>query len=289
MDGVTGLLPGGYWDEGGTLHRDFELAPLTGRDEELLAESGLAESASLVTAVLSRAVRRVGDVSPISEHVARQLLVADRQYLLMKLRRSTFGGIVRGSVFCPWRDCGERVSLQFQIDDLPVQEAGERAPYFTMTLSSGSDVDFRLPNGADQETVSPLVPRNEAEALSLLLARAIRRIGAKSSPAPDDVAALSPIERSEIETEMERLSPRIELDFDTSCSECGRSFVVPFNLQQFFFGELRTASDLLYREIHYLAYHYHWSEREIMEMPRDKRQKYIEVLADEIERLNSGA
>ena len=289
MDGVTGVLPGGYWDEGGTLHRDFELAPLTGRDEELLAQSGLAESASLVTAVLSRAVRRVGDVSPISEHVARQLLVADRQYLLMKLRRSTFGGIVRGSVFCPWRDCGERVSLQFQIDDLPVQEAGERAPYFTMTLSSGSDVDFRLPNGADQETVSPLVPRNEAEALSLLLARAIRRIGAKSSPAPDDVAALSPIERSEIETEMERLSPRIELDFDTSCSECGRSFVVPFNLQQFFFGELRTASDLLYREIHYLAYHYHWSEREIMEMPRDKRQKYIEVLADEIERLNSGA
>jgi hypothetical protein len=289
MDGVTGLLPGGYWDDGGTLHRDFELAPLTGRDEELLAQSGRAESASLVTAVLSRAVRRVGDISPISEHVARQLLVADRQYLLLKLRRSTFGGIVRGSVFCPWRDCGERVSLQFQIDDVPVQEACQRAPHYTMSLSSGSDVCFRLPNGSDQETVSPLVARNEAEALTRLLARAIHRLGAIRPPAPEDVAALSPFERTEIEAEMERLSPKIELNLDTSCSECGRSFVVPFNLQQFFFGELRAASDLLYREIHYLAYHYHWSEREILEMPRDKRQKYIEVLADEIERLNSGA
>jgi hypothetical protein len=47
------------------------------------------------------------------------------------------------------------------------------------------------------------------------------------------------------------------------------------------------SGDMLYREIHYLAYHYHWSEREIMDMTRDKRRKYIEVLADEIERLNN--
>ncbi|AQA21988.1 hypothetical protein BTZ20_0501 [Rhodococcus sp. MTM3W5.2] len=43
-------------------------------------------------------------------------------------------------------------------------------------------------------------------------------------------------------------------------------------------------TDLLRREIHYLAYHYHWSEREIMEMPRHRRQRYVTQLADEIER-----
>ena len=44
----------------------------------------------------------------------------------------------------------------------------------------------------------------------------------------------------------------------------------------------------LYREVHYLAYHYHWSESEIMAMTRDKRHTYIDVLADEIDGLNSG-
>ena len=49
--------------------------------------------------------------------------------------------------------------------------------------------------------------------------------------------------------------------------------MVPFDLHRFFFGELRTDSDLLYRQVHYLAYHYHWGESEIMAMPRDKRQR----------------
>ena len=87
---------------------------------------------------------------------------------------------------------------------------------------------------------------------------------------------------------MERVTPKIELNIETDCSECGRAFVVPFDVHHFFFGELRTDSELLYRQVHYLAYHYHWSEHEIMAMPRNKRQMYVELLADEIERLNNG-
>jgi hypothetical protein len=294
---MAGILPGGYWDPAGVLHREFELAVLTGREEELLAQTRRAETASLVTAVLSRGVRRLGDISPVTEDVARQLLVADRQYLLLKLRQHTFGDLVRADLFCPWADCGRRVSIEFGIDDLPVAEAAERAPLYTFTLSPHAcnekdgkhrEVSFRLPNGADQEAVSALLASNEAEALSLLLVRAIQRIGSFAPPGPDRVAALSPLARAEIEAEMQRLAPKIELNMDTVCSECGRTFDVPFDVHRFFFGELYTDSDLLYRQVHYLAYHYHWAEGEIMAMPRDKRQRYIEVLADEIERLNNG-
>lgn len=297
MEGLTGLLPGGYWDSHGVLHREFELAVLTGREEELLAQARRAETASLVTSVLSRGVRRLGDISPVTEDVARQFLVADRQYLLLKLRQFTFGDLVRANLFCPWPDCGRRVSTEFAIDDVPVEEAAERAPQYTVTLSpdacgegdaSQREVGFRLPNGADQEVVSALLGENEAEALSLLLIRAIQRIGPFVPPGADRVAALSSLARAEIEAEMERVAPKVELNMDTACPECGRAFVVPFDLHRFFFGELRTDSDLLYREVHYLAYHYHWGEGEIMGMPRDKRQKYVELLASEIDRLNDG-
>lgn len=295
MERCTGILPGGYWDSAGVLHREFELAVLTGRDEELLVQARPAETASLVTAVLSRCVRRLGRISPVSEEITRQLLVADRQYLLLKLRQATFGGLVRGDVFCPWPECGTHVSVEFTINDVPIVEAVERAPFFDMTLSveacgeegeAWRQISFRLPNGADQEVASPLLSDNEAQALTQILIGCLRRIGSCAPPSAERVAALSALARSEIEIEMERLAPRIELDMETNCPECGRPFVVPFDLHRFFFGALRADTDLLYRDVHYLAYHYHWSEREIMEMTREKRRQYVDSLAGEIERLN---
>jgi len=295
MVGMTQTLPGGYWDSAGVLHRDFELAELTGHEEELLAQTRGTETSSLVSAVLSRCVRRLGGISPVTEEVASQLLIADRQYLLLKLREATFGDVVRADLFCPWAECGRRVSLEFSLADLPVEESTERAPFYTFTLSalaSGEEdpemraVSFRLPNGSDQEAVSGLLAVNEAEALSRLLARVIQGIGPRSAANVEEIAALSPLAREEIEAEMERVAPKIELNMETSCPECGRSFAVPFDLHRFFFGELRTDCEFLYRQVHYLAYHYHWAEPEIMAMPRTKRQKYIELLAGEIERLN---
>jgi hypothetical protein len=298
MDGVTGLLPGGYWDSDGALHREYELSVLTGREEELLTQVSRAESASLVSTLLSRTVRRLGDISPVTEAVARQLLVADRQYLLLMLRKCTFGETVRADLFCPWAECGHRVSMEFRIDDLPVQQQVKRAPLYTVTLSPEAfdrgeaslqyEVTFRLPNGADQEAVSPLLKENEAAALSLLLARTVQRIGPLTSPNLEQMAALSAEARMEIEAEMERVAPKVELNIETACPECGRAFEVPFDLQRFFFGELRTDLDLLFHQVHYLAYHYHWGESEIMAMPGNKRQRYIELLAGEIERLNDG-
>jgi hypothetical protein len=288
-------LPGGYWDPNGQLHRAFELAAVTGRDEEQLASAVGPSPPALVTEVLSRCVRRIGDISPVSPEVARQLLVADRNYLLLRLRQATFGDRVRANLFCPWPDCGEQVSVGFSIADLPVEQARHRAPLHTMTLTVSEDdgtpidVTFRLPNGADQEEVSALLALNEATALTLLLSRCITRLGTDESPGEPRIAALSATARSEIERHMEDLAPKVGQAMDITCAECGRTFTTPIDIQRFFFGELRTDDDMLYREVHYLAYHYHWSEGEIMQLTRDKRQKYIEVLADSIEVLNRGA
>jgi hypothetical protein len=286
-------LPGGYWDPNGQLHRAFELAALNGRDEEHLAAAG-APPATLVTELLSRRVRRIGDISPVPPEVARQLLVADRNYLLLRLRQATFGDRVRANLFCPWPDCGEHVSVDFSIADLPVEQAAHRAPLHTMTLCARddgppTDVTFRLPNGADQEEVSALLASNEAAALTVLLSRCITRIGPHESPDEPRIAALPATARADIERRMEELAPKVGQAMDITCAECGRGFTAPFDIQRFFFGDLRTDDDLLYREVHYLAYHYHWGEDEIMQLTRDKRQKYIEVLADAIEGLNRGA
>jgi hypothetical protein len=297
MDTFAGTLPGGYWDREGILHRRFELSALTGREEELLAQASDRPPAALVTEILARVLTSLGSISPVPEQVTRQLLVGDRQFLLLRLRQATFGDRVHAGLICPWADCGKRVSIEFSLADVPVFESGDKGPVYSMTLSEaaagrggeGPLVSFRLPIGADQEEVSGWLAVNESKALSLLLARCLRDIGGSTPPGGNLADGLSPLARAEIEERMQQLAPGIEQFMEAACAECGRTFMVPFDVQRFFFGELRADSGLLYREVHYLAYHYHWGEQEIMAMPRGKRRTYLEVLADEIERLNDGA
>lgn len=297
MHQITYRLPGGYTDKNSVFHQEVEFVPLSGREEELLADRTIPGSAAIVTTVLSRCIRRIGTISPVSEEVARNLLIADRQYLLLKLREATFGSQIQANIHCPWPSCGKKVDIDFSTNDIPVRESEDKGPLYTMRLSyeaafnNNGDkhrvIIFRLPNGSDQEAISPIIAENEARALTVLLSRCIKSIGPIENPEEELICGLSPLARMEIERQMEAFAPKVELTMAADCPECGREFSIPFDLQDFFFGELRTTLDLLYREVHYLAYHYHWSEQEIMEMPRDKRRKYIDVLADEIERLNN--
>ena len=285
-----GLLPGGWFDPGGRLQRDFDLAVLTGREEELLTQARHTRPAVLVTEVLSRCVRRLGTLSPVPPEVIRELLVADRHYLMLQLRRATFGDRVRADLFCPWPDCGERVSLDFALSDLPVEAPAQTGLVHTVTLTGdpSTTIEFRLPTGADQEELAHLLAENEATALTALLARCIVRI---DGDVPDrDAAAMLPASaRARIEQRMREVAPSIAQTIDVRCTECIRTFSAPFDIQRYFLGELRTDGAMLYQEVHYLAYHYHWAESEIMEMTRDKRRTYIDVLADAVGALNDGA
>jgi hypothetical protein len=289
-DGGTATLPGGYWDAGGRLHRAVRMRPLTGREEELLAAS-TANPATLVTAVLSRCLLGLAAFDQVPVGVVRELLAGDRDWLLLQLRRLTFGDLVRADLICPWAECGEPVTVEFSLADLPEYEAVDCAPEHRLVLTgpaaeAGNEVAFRLPDGSDQEELAPWAARDQAAALTELLRRCVRRIGARPVPDADAVRALSGSARAQIEAEMERLAPHLERVVEIPCAECGRRFAAPFDLHRFFFGELRTDRNLLYREVHQLAYHYHWSEAEIMAMPRARRHTYLDLLDEEIERLN---
>jgi hypothetical protein len=291
--GESFLLPGGYVDADCELLREVEIAALSGRDEELIAPRQPIPNPALLTLLISRCVLRLGPVSPVSEDLARRLLVADRQFLLLKLRQMTFGDHVQATVQCPREPCRKKVDIDFFLHDIPVRESIEKGPLYTRELSSEAafsnehgeqyrEVVFRLPNGEDQEAIAHRVEENEATALALLLGRCIRRLGPLHDPGTEVIHRLSSLARAEIERHMEEAAPQVDLTLGAHCPECEREFAVPFDFQGFFLAEGQTSRELLYREVHYLAYHYHWSEQEIMALPREKRRKYIALLADEL-------
>ncbi len=222
-NGQSFLLPGGYVDADCELLREVELAPLSGRDEELIAAQQSSASPRILTGLLSRCVLRLGPVRPVSEELARRLLIVDRQFLLLKLRQMTFGDQVQATVQCPWEACRKKVDIDFSLRDIPVRESEEKGPLYTRELSPEAafrnergeeyrEVVFRLPNGADQEAISHRVEENEAEAFAMLLARCIRRLGPLRDPGPEVIHRLSPLARTEIERYMEVAAPSGRLD-----------------------------------------------------------------------------
>jgi hypothetical protein len=296
MTPTTVLLPGGYVDDEGVLHREADLVPLSGREEERLAECDPSTPAAFITVLLSCCVHRLGTISPVPTEIVRRLLIADRLYLALKLREATYGGQVQATVQCPWEQCGEKVDIDFWLHDIPVRESVEKGPLHTRELSEEAiggrheelyrEVTFRLPDGSDQEAISHVAENSETEALELLLARCIHRVGGLSERGPEIVRRLSSLARAELERHMEAAAPSVDLALAAWCPECGREFTVPFDLQRFLLAECRTSREMLYRDVHHLAYHYHWSEQEILALPREKRRNYLALLANELQRAS---
>jgi hypothetical protein len=279
-------LPGGYWDAAGTLHRKVELAQLTGREEELFAHAG-GDGAALVTSLLSRCLRQVGGISPVPPEVVAGMLVADRIFVLLRLRAAWFGEHVRADVICPWPDCGERVSLTFALSDVPIVRSADPQPVYTRDVAGAGAVTFRLPTGADQQALAGVV-EDETRALTVLLSRCVLRLNGRESPRQDVVAGLPAAVRAGIGQAIHDAAPRVDQSMEIRCAECGRSFPAPFDVRRLLFGELRAGAEALRREVHYLAFHYHWSEREILGLTRDRRRDYIGLLTETVEMLNDG-
>jgi hypothetical protein len=256
-DGVCNL-PGGLVLGDRTLAR-AELRPLTGREEEWVTKHAATPSAHLASKLLSACFVRLDGLAVDSEIISK-LLAGDRDYLILQLRRMTLGDRFAAVFSCP--ACRRAMDVEFLAQDILVEPRPQNTAVYTWRGERA--IQYRLPNGADQEAVADLSP---GEAVEALLARCVIY-----------GAPLSVEERDAVIAEMDARAPQIDLELELNCPECGHSFTTPFDCTSFFFSEIRAHSRHLMREVHYLALHYHWSESEILNLQRDRRRGYLALL-----------
>ncbi|HEX7151240.1 MAG TPA: hypothetical protein VF618_07110 [Thermoanaerobaculia bacterium] len=261
------LLPGGTW-RNGVRHREALLRPLTGEDELFLAEEAEGFTpARRTTLLLARCLERLG-TEPVSDADARALTAGDREALLLQLRRATFGESLTSVLSCPRDGCDERMDLELRVGDLLVESVPEPAAVYETTID-GRVVRFRLPNGEDLEQAAAIAARGEA------LAQAARHVLERCVEGDVDDAIVAQLPRV-----MAELDPQAELLLNLTCTRCGRPFTALFDAASFLFRELAAHRDALFRDVHQLALHYHWSEAEILRMPAERRRRYLELLAE---------
>ena len=78
-------------------------------------------------------------------------------------------------------------------------------------------------------------------------------------------------------------SMRLDLSAELACPECARSFAFTFDPATHLLRSIRADARRLRHEVHTLAWHYHWSRSEILELPIAERHAYIELITEQLD------
>jgi hypothetical protein len=228
----------------------------------LLMESG-RDDAELAIDLIGR-VAGAADGGPIRWE---DLPVLDLDAALLRVRQMVFGNLIRADLTCSAPGCGKRIDIAFGVNEYLGHHSPRRARDADAAEGGGwmrlreVSVSFRLPTGADQLAIG-----NHPQPRRELIRRCIR---------PGDVS--SAIVRR-VERAMETLAPSLARELNGICPECAAPFAVFFDPRRFILAELRDQAAFIYADAHLLAEQYHWSEAEILALPRARRLRYAEMI-----------
>lgn len=268
-------LPNGV-SANGTNLRNACLRALNGADQLFLIEDCATLSpAHWATEALVLGVTQLGAANGPDRDAIRALTIGDREAALLHLRALLFGDSIRCVVTCPREDCAEKLELPLSVRELLQPANPDARAEHEMGFGQGLDepmrIRFRLPTGADQEGAVSLAHSD----FSAALAGVLRGCVLSDSTLTESLAA-------SISERMAQLDPQGDMTLRTNCPACGGEFRGRFDAAAFLRQELAEGVRDLYREIHLLAFHYHWSMDEILRMSTHTRRLFLRMLDNEL-------
>lgn len=230
------------------------LRGLRGADEMAIENTGTPVLISLLESLMQ------GGVMGNKKIAAAQIVTADRDRLLALLYISMYGAKVESTVTCT--ACAQKFDLNFSLDELlrhyqPAAAVSDNGRY---QLEPG--ISFRLPNGEDELYINGLTG---TEAERQLLERCLLEGNAET-------------DNEKVQLKMAELAPVLSMDMQAVCPECGHTQQVQFDMQSFFLTKLKQERPMLISEIHNIATQYHWSQQEILSLPRSLRKQYAALI-----------
>jgi hypothetical protein len=234
---------------------------------------------------VDRALTSLAAASPeTSREALAELTIGERDACLLQLRALVLGPRAEGFAECP--RCSERV--EFPLDTAaftprPEGRASARPDFSEELEINGSTIRFRLPTSRDLAQV--VAASNSVQGLRHLVTSCIftpndRDLGDGGHHGYQDrEPELSDKTIASIGEAMLEADPRAEIQFRLICPACAHEWTLLFDIAEFFWTELSARAQRLLREIDALARAYGWTEREILSLPAQRRQSYLEMLA----------
>jgi hypothetical protein len=244
----TVTLPVGGEDDDGDTIRLLSVRRLTGNEEALLLEPRLRQNGGkLVTALLASCVRTADGAGRVSPQTVRRLSSADRNHLLLAVRRLSFGDELEARYQCP--RCREPMLVIEDLADIPVRTLEDGAlDEIRVELRDGyrdpsgeihRDLLLRLPTGADEEAAGSRRDGNAARQRDALLARCLLQVGELEPRRVDALGSrvlsdLSMVDRRVIQHALDASAPGPDLVRTVTCDSCLDEFRTMLDMSRFF-------------------------------------------------------
>ena len=240
-------LPIGYKDENHAVHRRATIRKMNGHDEALLEDPNL-NSGQLVTGLIKNCLVKLGDLESIQIGIVSQLYTADRNFILLELRKITFGNTMSTSYQCP--RCNYAVSVLEDLDKLGVKSMhdGEILQPIDLTLEDGyidrkgsrhSEIEVTLPNGEDEEFISQYLEDDPLNAEEIMMLRCIQKFG--DLPKAEIEAYGQKIlrdltlgDRRKLQKAFISNTPGVDFQRNIQCDSCGAQFSGILDVSNFF-------------------------------------------------------
>jgi hypothetical protein len=230
--GDVELLAGLYSPMSGELVMNAMVRELTGADEEAVSKT--ADIGRGLMLILQRATSSIGDHVATTE-LLDSLLAGDREYLLLNIRRVTFGDDVK--VTGPCQECNTIQEFNINLDtDVTTKKLADpiadRA--FNMKCKVG-DVRVFLPNGTVQKKLLNNADKTAAELDSILLKECVESINGMVVLDPYQVLNFGLADRRKLLTAISERNPGPELgDIKKKCSSCESEVTISLSLADLF-------------------------------------------------------
>lgn len=256
------VLDRGLTDATGQRHRRALLRAMDGRVEaELAGLAGAPLDEAVTDAFLAERVARLGGYAPVTPELMAELSRSDRDRLLLETRAETFGERLYLTTVCQNPACGKEVDLDLTVGEL-LGGAGTPVPEL---VDAG-------PEGGETLRLRPVLGRDDPEAESIW--PALVQAG--------DWARLTDAERQQAALALARADRGPELGLAVACPHCRLTIEIEIDPMALLVRELRLGGARLLAEVHCLAFHYGWSEAEILALPRARRWRYLELIAAQV-------
>ncbi len=240
-------LPIGVADDRGQPHKRAAIRKMRGHEESLLYDRTLGPTA-LASQLIAGTLLRVGEIAEPGPDLVDRMYSADRNFLLLQIRRITLGDRLTAGYLCP--ACGEDVSVLEDLGAVPVRELDddEDPESIEVGLEDGytdregnvhSTVVLRLPRGDDELFVASMLDHAPMKAADALTVRCIQRFG--TLPATElqayGVAILRDLtlgDRLRIQRALTDEAPGASLRRTLRCGACGSRFERLLDVSDFF-------------------------------------------------------
>jgi hypothetical protein len=93
------------------------------------------------------------------------------------------------------------------------------------------------------------------------------------------LAPLSAEERAAVDAALASGDPQADITFELECPACRHRWSALLDIGEVLWTELQQRARRLLLEVDVLARAYHWSERDILQLPAARRRRYLDLVA----------